>query len=61
MGGDEMEQVNGPIELYNLPMEDEVQMEKTLYDLEQREKAGEKLPDEVQDWVNFANNKLWSA
>jgi hypothetical protein len=47
--------------MYNLPMEDEVQMEKVLYELEQREKQGETLPDEVQDWVQFANNKLWTA
>jgi hypothetical protein len=49
------------IELYNLPMEDEVQMKKTVYELEQMEKAGVALPDEVQDWMVFANNRLWSA
>lgn len=48
------------VELYNLPMEDEVQMEKTVYELEQAEKAGVDLPDEVRDWMDFANNKLWS-
>jgi hypothetical protein len=47
-------------QLYNLPMEDEVQMEKVVYELEQLEKAGQHLPDEVQDWLVYANNKLWS-
>lgn len=47
--------------LYNLPMEDEVKMQKAVYELEQREKQGEQLPDEVQDWMQFANNKLWSS
>lgn len=46
---------------YNLPMEDEIQMEKTVYQLEQAEKAGAHLPDEVQDWLTYANNKLMST
>lgn len=49
------------VQMYNLPMEDEVQMEKTVYELERLEKSGQHLPDEVQDWLTFANNKLWSA
>lgn len=52
---------NESTQLYNLPMEDEVQMEKTVVELERLEREGAELPAEVQDWLVFANNKLWSA
>jgi hypothetical protein len=49
------------VQLYNLPMEDQTQMEKVVYELEQAERQGIELPEEVQDWMAFANSKLWSV
>ncbi len=50
------------VELYNLPtMENPKSVEQTYCELLNAQRQGEKLPDEVADWMDTANNWLMEA